>query len=83
MSLDIYVWLAYRLHRLERAQPITWAALHAQFGGGFKEPRFFRRPFLEALEAAIAAYEDARVEITNTGLILHPSRPPIGKLLGT
>ncbi|MBK3801828.1 pirin [Azospirillum brasilense] len=84
MSLDIYVWLAYRLHVLERPTPITWAAIHAQFGGGFKEARFFRRPFLEALEAATAAYPDAKVEIAedSSGLILHPSRPPVGKLLG-
>lgn len=84
MSLDIYVWLAYRLHVLKRPTPITWTAIHAQFGGGFKEPRFFRRPFLEALEAATAAYPDARVEIAEdgAGLILHPSRPPVGKLLG-
>lgn len=82
MSLDIYVWLAYRLHVLERPTPVTWAAAHAQFGGGFKEPRFFRRPFLEALEAAMAAYPDAHVEVDDNGLILHPSRPPVGKLLG-
>ena len=84
MSLDIYVWLAYRLHVLERPTPITWAAIHAQFGGGFKEARFFRRPFLEALEAATAAYPDAKVEVAEdgSGLILHPSRPPVGKLLG-
>lgn len=84
MSLDIYVWLAYRLHSLTRPTPVTWAAMHAQFGGGFKEPRFFRRPFLEALEAALAAYPDARVELADdgAGLILHPSRPPVGKLLG-
>jgi len=84
MSLDIYVWLAYRLHSLNKPTPITWAAIHAQFGGGFKEPRFFRRPFLEALEAATAAYPDARVELAEdgSGLILHPSRPPVGKLLG-
>lgn len=84
MSLDIYVWLAYRLHVLERPTPITWAALHTQFGGGFKEARFFRRPFLEALEAATAAYPDARVDLADngSGLILYPSRPPVGKLLG-
>lgn len=83
MSLDIYVWLAYRLHVLERPTPVTWAAVHGQFGGGFKEPRFFRRPFLEALEAAMAAYPDARVDVAEdgSGLILHPSRPPVGKLL--
>lgn len=84
MSLDIYVWLAYRLHSLNKPTPMSWAAANAQFGGGFKEARFFRRPFVEALEAATAAYPDAKVEIAEdgSGLILHPSRPPVGKLLG-
>lgn len=81
MSLDIYVWLAYRLHVLERPTSITWPAIEGQFGGGFKEPRFVRRPFLEALEAALAAYPDAKVEVADDGLVLHPSRPPVGKLL--
>lgn len=84
MSLDIYVWLAYRLHALERSTPVTWAALHAQFGGGFKEIRFFRRQFLDALKAAEAAYPDARLSLADdgAGMILHPSRPPVGRLIG-
>jgi hypothetical protein len=26
-TLDVYIWLAYRLHSLSRATPVTWAAL--------------------------------------------------------
>lgn len=46
--------------------------------------RFFWRPFVNALNAAIAAYPDARVSLAEdgSGLVLRPSRPPIGKLLG-
>jgi hypothetical protein len=48
LALDVYVWLAYRLHSLTRPTPVTWAALHGQFGAGFKVPatqpdRPFRR----------------------------------------
>jgi hypothetical protein len=32
MALDVYVWLSYRLHSLKEARPISWKALHAQFG---------------------------------------------------
>jgi hypothetical protein len=39
MSLDIYVWLAWRLHRLTKATNISWPALRAQFGTGFKAIR--------------------------------------------
>ena len=34
MPLDLYLWLAYRLHVLERPVPVSWASLHAQFGAG-------------------------------------------------
>jgi Plasmid encoded RepA protein len=30
MSLDIYVWLAWRLHTLTKAPPVSWPAIHAQ-----------------------------------------------------
>lgn len=77
MSLDIYVWLAYRLHALTRATPISWEAIQDQFGAGFVAARSFRQVFKEALAFALAVYPDAKVNIESTGLILHPSRPPI------
>lgn len=87
MALDVYVWLAYRLHVLDRPMPVTWAALYGQFGGGYKAVYHFRPEFRRALDLALAAYEDAVVEVTETGITLHPSRPPVpehaaGKLPG-
>jgi hypothetical protein len=80
MSLDIYVWLAWRLHTLEKVTPISWPAIHAQFGTGFRELRHFRPRFVDALAAAVAAYPEARVEMEEGGITLHPSRPPISRL---
>ena len=42
MSLDIYVWLAWRLHTLPKPTPICWIAIHAQFGTGFRAIRQFK-----------------------------------------
>lgn len=84
LALDVYVWLAYRLHILERPTPITWAALHQQFGGGYAELRAFRRRFLKPLQEALAVYEDARVDVDEAGVTLHPSRPPVlERLIGS
>lgn len=80
MSLDIYVWLAWRLHSLNKATPISWAALHAQFGTGFKAIRQFKPRFTEALAAAMAAYPEARVDVHEKALTLQPSRPPIARI---
>jgi len=80
MSLDLYVWLAWRLHTLGKPTPISWAAIHGQFGAGFQAIRHFRPRFLDALGAAVAAYPEARVQLYDGGVVLHPSRPPVARL---
>lgn len=77
MALDVYIWLAYRLHVLTKATPITWAALHAQFGAGYKHLFQFKPGFRQALDLALAVYPDALVDMQDEGVVLHPSRPPI------
>jgi hypothetical protein len=80
MSLDIYIWLAYRLHALDKPVPIGWGALHTQFGTGFRLVRQFKPHFLDALAAATAAYADAKVAIGESGVTLYPSKPPVARL---
>ena len=78
MAIDLYIWLAYRLHVLRAPLFITWPALHGQFGEGYKEVRFFRRDVLPSLRLALAVYPEARVEIDEKkGLSLFPSPPPV------
>ncbi|MBV8913111.1 MAG: pirin [Acetobacteraceae bacterium] len=83
MAIDVYIWLAYRLHRLEKPTPITWTALYQQFGAGFTLIRQFRARFRETLALALAAYPDAQVSEENTGLLLYPSPPPVGERRGS
>ena len=78
-ALDAYAWLAYRLHSLSAPKPITWRALMFQFGAGFSRLDNFRMRFLPNLKLVLAVYPDAQVDITEKGLVLHPSRPPIAK----
>lgn len=82
MSLDLYVWLCYRLHHLKKPTPISWEALFSQFGAGFKERKHFKPAFKTALRAAMAAYPEARVTDEPAGLILYPSPPAVAKLAG-
>jgi hypothetical protein len=83
MSLDIYVWLAWRLHNLQRATPVSWTAIHGQFGAGYHELRPFKPKFLESMQAALAAYPQARIDADEGGIVLHPSPPPIAKPLAS
>ncbi len=77
LSLDLYFWLAYRLHTLKKPTPIPYPALFEQFGAGFRSLRNFRDHFKEALGYALAVYPDAKVDIEPGGVRLHPSRPPV------
>jgi hypothetical protein len=79
MVIDVYIWLAYRLHALKKDVEVGWPALYAQFGAGFGTIRRFRQHFLECLGLALAAYPEARIVVGNRGLILMPSRPAIAK----
>ena len=92
MVIDVYIWLAYRLHALKRDIEVGWPALFAQFGAGFGTIRRFRQHFLECLALAMAAYPEALVATRNRegvaarrvhtaptadcGISVHPSPPP-------
>jgi hypothetical protein len=77
LAIDVYIWLAYRLHAISKPTRITWTAIHAQFGAGFKVARQIKPSFLEALHFALAVYPEARVDIEKTGVLLHPSAPAV------
>jgi hypothetical protein len=66
LALDIYSWLAQRLHRIptERPQTVSWISLHAQFGQGYNPDRIdkFRQVFRVALKEVLTVYPAARVE---------------------
>jgi Plasmid encoded RepA protein len=79
MVIDVYIWLAYRLHSLRRDMDIGWAALYSQFGVGFGLLKNFRAHFTECLGIALAAYPEAKVSIVEGGITLHPSRPAIAR----
>ena len=80
MVIDIYIWLAYKLHALKKDVDVGWPALYGQFGAGFSRIRRFRAHFLDCLALALAAYPEARVEVTDKCVTLSPSRPSIAKL---
>jgi hypothetical protein len=83
MALDLYAWLAYRLHALNAPKPVSWVALKKQFGNGFNRIDNFRTKFTENLRLAMAVYPDAKVQTEDRGIILIPSRPPVAPRLVT
>lgn len=76
-ALDVYCWLAYRLHVLPQARTVSWPALYGQFGASYKKLAHFKMRFADSLKVAVAVYRDADVELDVKGLIIRPSRPPV------
>jgi Plasmid encoded RepA protein len=81
MALDIYAWLAQRLHRVTPLHPafVTWAALKQQFGPDYNRMRDFKRFFRSALRQVRARYDRARLDLDERGITLHHSLPPVTK----
>ena len=79
LCLDIYAWLAQRLHRVPagRPQTIPWAVLKEQFGVWYGRLDHFRTYFRAPLKAVLAVYPEARLDIGMAGLVLHHSPPPV------
>lgn len=81
LALDVYCWLAHRLHRIQgRSAILRWNSLRDQFAQEYqgKDPgKDFKRRFLPALQAALAVYPQAKVKRVKTGVMLLPSPPPI------
>ena len=80
-ALDVYLWLAYRLHALKADKLVTWTALKAQFGIGTAAMFNFRSKFTATLGLATAVYPAARVDVTEQGVVMKPSKPPVAPRL--
>jgi hypothetical protein len=79
LALDMYVWLAQRLHRVPPNTPqfLAWTNLHEQFGQGFARLRDFRRQFLHTLRQVTAVYPAAKLSADEEGVTLRHSPPPV------
>lgn len=85
MALDIYAWLAQRLHRVSpiKPVPISWLSLWHQFGQGYNQAniRNFRRDFRTSLKQVLTQYRTARVADRKPRFPARPVRDRSGKLV--
>lgn len=81
LALDVYAWLAHRLHRIDgRGVTLHWKALREQFAQEYqgKDPdKDFKKEFLPALKKVLAVYPQAKVKSVTGGVLLIASPPPI------
>jgi Plasmid encoded RepA protein len=81
LAIDVYCWLAQRLHRVTPLKPvfITWAALKQQFGPDYGRMDNFKRKFRATLRQVRARYQRAILDLDDRGITLHHSLPPVTK----
>ena len=81
LALDIYTWLAHRLHRVRAPNGVklSWGNLREQFGQEYKTAKDFKKKFRPALFKVQTAYPTARLEEEIGGIRLFSSPPPVPK----
>jgi hypothetical protein len=81
LALDVYAWLAHRLHRIEgRPVKLHWKSLREQFAQeytGKDADKDFKKKFVPALKKVLAVYPQAKVKPATGGVLLIGSPPPI------
>jgi hypothetical protein len=83
MGLDVYAWLAQRLHRVAPGKRpcVSWRALAEQFGSGYAQVRGFRRVFKRTLAQVQVVYPQANFSVEDDGMRLAHSAPPVARRL--
>jgi hypothetical protein len=76
LALDLYYWLAHRLYTVRGPVVVPWALLARQFGSQYDRLRDFKAAVVRQLRVIALAYPQARVNVTNDGLLLSPSPLP-------
>jgi replication initiator protein len=80
LAIDIYCWLTHRAFTLRRTTLIRWSDLIAQFGNSYSRQSNFRYKFKKAIERVNLFYSASNYKITQSGVLLFPSKPHIPKL---
>jgi len=85
MALDVYAWLAQRLHRIDsgRRVLVPWTALKEQFGWHYDRMDKFKAVFRQTLRDVHSQYQAAAIELDGRGMTLRQSAPPVaGRTVG-
>lgn len=76
-ALDLYVWLVYRLSRLQKPAVLSWEQLAVHFGNDYANLRQFRYELRKLLPKVLAFYPGARVDMSDGLVRLYPSPPAV------
>ena len=76
VAMDLYAWISYRAYTLRRPVTISWTDLAGQLGTQARARRF-RQTVCRALREVRSLYRSAKVDVSEDGVRLFPSRPHV------
>lgn len=86
LGLDIYIWLTHRVSYLDKKTLVTWRQLQDQFGSDYAKNKTgkqsFKRAFDKQVMKILTIYSDVRIQKTEGGIIIEPSKTHVDKSCG-
>lgn len=76
-AIDLYTFLAYRLHHLKKPLFLTWATMKEIFGGDITRMDHFKEKMRDTVKLVKLAYRDARFSYDSQGWTFEKSASPI------
>jgi hypothetical protein len=81
LAIDVYSWLAHRLHRIEgRPVLVHWKSLRTQFADEYQgkdADKDFKKQFMKVLPSVLGVYPQANIKQVKGAIMLQKSLPPI------
>lgn len=83
LALDLYIWLTYRVSYLKKPVDIPWDSLRLQLGAEYKQDKYgrenFKKAILNTLKKIELVYPEVKVQQSEIGLLVKPSKTSIPK----
>jgi len=80
LAIDLYLWLTYRLHKMDSPLTISWNSLHKQFGADYNRVDHFRTKCLKYMRDIRKGWPALNFKTPRGRLKIYPAGPHIDRL---
>lgn len=79
LAIDLYLWLTYRVTRLDEPLTLSWQQVHDQMGADYSQVKHFAAEAREHLKEIAVIWENLQYETPRGRLRVYPSPPSVPK----
>jgi hypothetical protein len=77
LAIDLYLWLTYRVTRLDEPLTLSWQQVHDQMGADYRQVKHFAAEARDHLEDISVIWADLQYETPRGRLRIYPSPPSV------